>query len=68
VRGWLKRHRRFVLHFIPTSSSCLNLVERWFRKLRDKAIRRGVLHSVPDLKAAIDAFLSTWNRAPKPFV
>jgi len=68
VRGWLKRHRRFVLHFIPTSSSWLNLVERWFRELHDKAIRRGVFHSVPDLKAAIDTFLSTWNRAPKPFV
>ena len=68
VRGWLKRHGRFVLHFIPTSSSWLNLVERWFRELHDKAIRRGVFHSVPDLKAAIDTFLSTWNRAPKPFV
>lgn len=68
VRSWLKRHQRFVLHFIPTSSSWLNLVERWFRELHDKAIRRGVFHSVPDLKAAIDAFLSTWNRAPKPFV
>jgi transposase len=68
VQAWLKRHPRFVLHFIPTSSSWLNLVERWFRELTDKAIRRGVFHSVPDLKAAIDAFLSAWNNDPRPFV
>jgi transposase len=68
VQAWLKRHRRFVLHFIPTSSSWLNLVERWFRELTDKAIRRGAFCSVPDLKAAIDEFLSAWNDDPKPFV
>jgi len=68
VKAWLKRHLRFVLHFIPTSSSWLNLVERWFRELTDKAVRRGVFASVPDLKAAIDAFLSAWNDDPKPFV
>ena len=68
VKAWLKRHLRFVLHFIPTSSSWPNLVERWFRELTDKAVRRGVFASVPDLKAAIDAFLSAWNDDPKPFV
>ena len=68
VKAWLKRHPRFVPHFVPTSSSWLNLVERWFGHLDDKAIRRGVFHSVADLEAAIDAFLKAWNAAPKPFV
>jgi transposase len=68
VRNWLKRHPRFVLHFVPTSSSWLNLVERWFGHLDEKAIRRGVFRSVEDLKASIDAFLKAWNKDPKPFV
>ena len=68
VRNWLKRHPRFVLHFVPTSSSWLNLVERWFGQLDQKAIRRGVFRSVEDLEAAIDAFLTAWNQDPKPFV
>jgi transposase len=68
VQGWLQRHPRFVLHFVPTSSSWLNLVERWFRELDSKAIRRGVFQSVDDLKAAIDTFLAAWNDDPKPFV
>jgi len=68
VRAWLKRHPRFALHFVPTSSSWLNLVERWFRELDDKAIRRGVFRSVRDLKASIDAFLKAWNDDPKPFI
>ncbi len=68
VRAWLKRHPRFVLHFVPTSSSWLNLVERWFGELDQKAIRRGVFRSVDDLKTAIHAFLSAWNKDPKPFV
>lgn len=68
VLTWLKAHPRFVLHFIPTSSSWLNLVERWFRELTDKAIRRGVFHSVPDLQQAIAAFLQNWNENPNPFV
>ena len=68
VRAWLKRHPRFVLHFVPTSSSWLNLVERWFAVLDDKAIRRGVFRSVEDLKAAIQAFLTAWNKVPQPFV
>ena len=58
VRNWLKRHARFVLHFVPTSSNWLNSVERWFSHLDSQAIRRGVFHSVDDLKASIDAFLT----------
>jgi transposase len=68
VQSWLKRHPRFLLHFVPTSSSWLNLVERWFRELDDKAIRRGVFPSVKELKTAIEAFLMAWNEDPKPFV
>jgi len=68
VNAWLAQHPRFHLHFIPTSSSWLNLVERWFRELTDKAIRRGVFHSVPDLITAIEAFLAAHNDDPKPFV
>ena len=68
VRAWLKKHRRFVCHFIPTSSSWLNLVERWFEELSEKAIRRGSFVSVPDLQAAIVSFLETWNQQPKPFI
>jgi transposase len=67
VDAWLQKHPRFQLHFIPTSSSWLNLVERWFRELTDKAIRRGVFHSVPDLIEAIEAFLQAHNDDPKPF-
>jgi transposase len=68
VQRWLKKHPRFVCHFVPTSSSWLNLVERWFRELTDKAIRRGSFVSVPDLQQAIDEFLAAWNKDPKPFV
>ncbi len=68
VRDWMNRHPRFVCHFVPTSSSWLNLVERWFGELTSKRIRRGSFHSVPDLKAAIDDFLTAWNESPKPFV
>jgi transposase len=68
VQAWLKKHRRFVCHFIPTSSSWLNLVERWFEELSEKAIRRGSFVSVADLQAAIDGFLEAWNEQPKPFV
>ena len=68
VRTWLARHPRFVLHFVPTSSSWLNLVERWFSELTSKRIRRGSFGSVEELQAAIDDFLTTWNKNPKPFV
>jgi transposase len=68
VKKWLARHKRFHLHFTPTSSSWLNLVERWFRDLTDKAIRRGVFASVPDLISAIEAYLNAHNADPKPLV
>jgi transposase len=68
VKKWLAKHPRFHLHFIPTSSSWLNLVERWFRDLTDKSIRRSVFHSVNDLVAAIEDYLIVNNENPKPFV
>ena len=68
VKAWLKRHPRFHFHFVPTSSSWLNLVERWFRDLTDKQIRRGVFKSVADLIAAIQAYVDYHNDHPKPFV
>lgn len=68
VRHWLAKHPRFVLHFIPTSSSWLNLVERWFAELNQKAVRRGAFHSVEDLQKAIANFMSAWNAEPSPFV
>jgi transposase len=68
VKAWLKRHPRFHQHFVPTSSSWLNMVERWFRNLTDKQIRRGVFKSVADLIAAIHAYIDLHNNNPKPFV
>jgi transposase len=68
VNRWLKRHRRFHLHYTPTSSSWLNLVERWFREITDKRIRRGSFHSVAELKQAIQEYLDHNNAQPKPFV
>ena len=68
IKKWLTKHPRFVLHFIPTSSSWLNMVERFFGKLEDNATRRGIFNSVPDLIAAIDAYLAATNDDPKPFV
>jgi len=68
VKAWLAKHRRFHVHFTPTSSSWLNLVERWFRELTDKALRRGVFHSVPDLIAKIEEYLAAHNNDPKPFI
>src|SRR5713226_4401687 len=68
VQSWLARHQRCHLHFTPTSSSWLNLVERWFRELSAKRIRRGSFSSVPELVIAIDEFITANNDAPKPFV
>jgi transposase len=67
VRRWLKRHPRFHLHFTPTSSSWLNLVERWFRQITDKRIRRGVFHSVPELIRSIMAYIEHHNHHPRSF-
>src|SRR6266852_1456987 len=66
--AWLKRHPRFISHFVPTSSSWLNLVERWFGELTSKRVRRGSFFSVDDLQTAILDFLDAWNEDPKPFV
>ena len=68
VKLWLKKHPRCVVHFVPTSSSWLNLIERWFGELTQKRIRRGSFLDVPDLIAAIQAYLAAWNEKPRPFV
>ena len=67
VKRWLKRHPRFRLHFIPTSSSWLNMIERWFRNITDKAIRRGVFKSVASLIQTIQQYLDAHNADPKIF-
>jgi transposase len=68
VEAWLARHKRFKLHFTPTSASWLNLVERFFGEITRKRIRRGVFTSVADLEAAIHDYLDHHNANPKPFV
>ena len=68
VQAWLGRHPRFIPHFVPTSSSWLNLVERWFGELTSKRVRRGAFFSVEDLQKAILEFLEAWNDDPQPFV
>ena len=68
VRQWLAKHRRFHLHFTPTSSSWLNLVERWFAEITRKRIRRGSFRSVAELVAAINDYIRINNQNPKPFV
>lgn len=68
VKAWLQRHPRFRPHFVPTSSSWLNLVERWFGELTSKRVRRGSFYSVEDLQNAITGFLEVWNENPRPFV
>lgn len=68
VKTWLNKHPRFSVHYIPTSSSWLNLIERWFAELTNKRIRRDSFFSVEELIAAINDFLITWNDNPRPFV
>jgi len=68
VKRWLTTHPRFVLHFTPTSSSWLNLVERWFAELTNKKLRRGTHTSVRQLNADIRAWIDTWNDNPRPYV
>jgi len=68
VKAWIQRHPRFQLHFTPTSSSWLNLVERWFREIADKRIRRVSFHNVPDLIEAIMAYLDNRHQKPQVFV
>jgi transposase len=68
VKRWLKRHPRFHLHFIPTASSWLNMVERFFAEITRKRIRRGIFKSVDELKSAILEYLDNHNTDPKPFI
>jgi len=68
IHRWLLRHPRFHLHFIPTHSSWLNLVERWFALLTERQIKRGAHTSVTQLKRAIESFIEINNQSPKPFV
>ncbi len=68
VKAWLGKHPRFVIHYVPTSCSWLNLIERWFAELTNKRIRRDSFFSVEELIAAINEFLTAWNDNPKPFV
>jgi len=68
IQRWLTAHPRFVLHFTPTSSSWLNLVERWFAELTTKLLRRGAHRSVRHLNTDIRAWIETWNDHPRPYV
>jgi transposase len=68
VKAWLDKHPRFVVHYVPTSCSWLNLIERWFAELTNKRIRRDSFHGVDELVAAIEDYLVAWNADPKPFV
>ena len=68
VKAWLAKHKRFHMHFTPTSSSWLNMVERFFRDITDKRIRRGIFTSVPELEAAINEYIALHNANPKPFI
>jgi transposase len=68
VKAWLAKHPRFVIHYVPTSCSWLNLIERWFAELTNKRLRRDSFFSVEELIGAINEFLAAWNDNPKPFV
>ena len=68
IKRWLAAHPRFNLHFTPTSSSWMNLVERWFAELTTKLLKRGAHRSVPALNNDIRAWIATWNQNPRPFV
>ena len=68
VRQWLERHQRWTFHFTPTSSSWLNAVEGFFAKLTRRRLKNGVFHSIVDLQAAINRFLTEHNQGPKPFI
>lgn len=68
VQRWLSRHKRFHMHFTPTSASWLNMIERFFRDLTCNSVRRGVFHSVPELVATIEGYIAQHNQQPKPFV
>ena len=68
VQRWLAQHKRFHIHFTPTSSSWLNMVERFFRDLSEKQLRRGSFRSVEELVAAVDGYIEQHNHKPKPYI
>jgi transposase len=68
IRRWLRRHPRFHVHFTPTYSSWLNLVERWFAKVTEEALRRGSHVSTRELREAIEGYIDATNDEPRPFV
>jgi transposase len=68
VKRWLAKHPRFHLHFTPTGASWLNMVERFFREITEKRLRRGVFHSVSELVGALEEYLAHYNESPTPFV
>jgi transposase len=68
IKKWLLAHPRFVLHFTPTSSSWLNLVERWFSELTNKKLRRATHRSVRELNTDIRDWITDWNENPRPYV
>lgn len=68
INKWLVRHPRFHFHFTPTSSSWLNLVERWFAELTNRLLRRSAHKTVKDLTADLNTWIATWNENPRPFV
>jgi transposase len=68
INKWLLRHQRFHFHFTPTSSSWLNLVERWFSELTRKKLQRSAHRSVAELTTDLDTWIANWNQDPKPFI
>lgn len=68
VKSWLKYHKRFHVHFTPTSASWLNMVERFFRELSEKQLKRGVFRSVKELEQSVMSFIETHNEAPAPYI
>jgi len=68
VKRWLERHQRFHVHFTPTSCSWLNMVERFFRDLTEKQLRRSVFRNVEELLESIGEYIDNHNRQPKPFI
>jgi transposase len=68
VKSWLKYHKRFHVHFTPTSASWLNMVERFFRELSEKQLKRGVFRSVKELEQSVMSFIEMHNEAPAPYI
>jgi transposase len=68
IHTWVLKHPRFTFHFTPTSSSWMNLVERWFAELTNKLLRRSAHKSIAALTADLNAWITAWNDNPRPFV